>query len=116
MAIRQPLIELFHGHQQGLGLLVLATGFLGQAGDALFNRIEVSQHQLGFNGFGIAHRINIVINMGDVVIIKAPQHMDDGIDFPDIGEELVAQPLTLGGPANKTGDIHKLKLGRDHLL
>ena len=28
-------------------------------------------------------------------IIKAPQHMDDGIDFPDIGEELVPQPFAL---------------------
>jgi hypothetical protein len=39
--------------------------------------------------------------MGDVVVLEAAQHVDDGIDLADIAEELVAQPFTLAGAANQ---------------
>ena len=50
--------------------------------------------------------------MGDVAVLEAAQHMDDGVDLADIGEELVAQPLALGRAAHKSGDIDELQRGR----
>ena len=37
--------------------------------------------------------------MGDVAVLETAQHMDDGIDLADIGEELVAEaaPLLASG-------------------
>jgi hypothetical protein len=37
--------------------------------------------------------------------------MDDGIDFADIGEELVAETLTLGGATHQAGDIDEFQAG-----
>ncbi len=45
--------------------------------------------------------------MLDVVILEAAQHMDDGIDFADIAQELVAQTFAFGRAAYEAGDIHK---------
>ncbi len=46
--------------------------------------------------------------MGDVVVLEAAQHMRDGVDLADIGEELVAQPFALRRAAHQAGDITKV--------
>jgi hypothetical protein len=54
--------------------------------------------------------------MLDVVIDKTAQDVDDGVDFADIAEELVAEPLTLGRAAHQPGDVDEGELGFDDLL
>ena len=34
--------------------------------------------------------------MDDLAILKAAYHMDDGIHFPDMGEELVSKAFAIG--------------------
>ena len=52
--------------------------------------------------------------MGDVVVLKAADDMDDGIDFADMAEKLVSQPFALAGAAHQTGDIGKIDLRRNN--
>ena len=54
--------------------------------------------------------------MGDVGIVKASYHMDDGIGGTDVAEELVAQALALACALDKTGNIHELDDSRSVLL
>ena len=54
--------------------------------------------------------------MGDVAALEAAQHMDDGVDLADVGEELVAQAFALGGAAHQPGDVDEADPGRDDLL
>ena len=54
--------------------------------------------------------------MGDVAVFEAAQHMGDGVDFADMGEELVAEPFAARGAADQPGDIDEFQLGRDDLL
>ena len=49
--------------------------------------------------------------MDDVGVVEAADHVNDGVGGPDIGQELVAQPLALGGALHQTGDVHKLHHG-----
>ena len=49
--------------------------------------------------------------MDDVVIVEATHHVYDGIHLTDVGEELVAKTLTLGGSAHQTRNIHKFDHG-----
>ena len=49
--------------------------------------------------------------MDDVLVIEAPHHMDNGVRHADIGEELVAQPLTPAGAFDKAGDVHEFDDG-----
>jgi hypothetical protein len=82
----------------------------------LFQAVEIGQHQLGLDRLGVAHRIDAAFDMGDVAVLEAAQHMDDGVDLADIGEELVAQPLALRGAAHQAGDVDEFQAGRHDLL
>ena len=53
--------------------------------------------------------------MGDVAVLETAQHVDDGVDFADIGEELVAETLAFRGAADEAGDIDEFQAGRDDL-
>ena len=47
--------------------------------------------------------------MDDVGIVEAAQHMRDGIDLADVGEELVPEALALRGAPHQAGDVHELQ-------
>ncbi len=54
--------------------------------------------------------------MGDVAILEAAHDMGDGVAFADIGEELIAEPLTLRGAAHEAGNIHECEARRYDFL
>ena len=43
-----------------------------------------------------------------VSIVKAADHVDDGVGLPDVGQELVAQARPLAGALHQAGDVHEL--------
>ena len=51
--------------------------------------------------------------MDDIVVFKTADDVDDGVDFPDMGQELVPEALALGRPFDETGDVHEFD-GRRH--
>ena len=55
---------------------------------------QIGQHQLCFDRFCVADRIDRAVNMG-YLTLEAAQHVDDGVDLANIGQKLVAQPLAL---------------------
>jgi hypothetical protein len=54
--------------------------------------------------------------MGDVVILETAQHVNDGVDFADVGQELVAEAFALRRTADEACDIDEGNPGRDDLL
>ena len=54
--------------------------------------------------------------MGDVGIVEAAHHMDNGVGGADVAQKLVAQALALGGALHQARDIHKLDHRRGVLL
>jgi hypothetical protein len=112
-ALGQSGKQFFHQCQIALGLGIAAPRFLDQSCHAAFQRFDIGQHQLGFHGGRITQRVHRPVNMGDLAVIEAAQHMRDCVCFADIGEKLVAKPFALGGTADKPGNIDKFKLGGD---
>ena len=53
--------------------------------------------------------------MHHVGIFEAAQHVRDGVDFADVGEELIAETLTLGGAPHQAGDVDEGEPGRHDL-
>src|SRR5262249_15971152 len=45
----------------------------------------------------------------------AAQDMGDGVDLANMREELVAEPLALGGATDEPGDVDEFELGRHDL-
>jgi len=94
-------------------LPVAAAGTLDQVQRAPLEAFEVGEHQLGLDRLGVADRIERALDMGDIVVCKAAQHVSDRVDFANMGQELIAEPLTAGGAANQPGNVDELELGRD---
>jgi len=106
-------IEHFLGR---FGVLAGALGLFLQRVDALFQGVEIGQHQLGFDRLDVGHRIDLAFDVGDVRILEAAHHMHDGVDLADGGEKLVAEPLAFRGAAHQSGDVDEGDAGRDDLF
>ena len=61
-------------------------------------------------------RIDAAVHMNDIVVIKAADNMDNGVNSPDMAEELVPQPFTLAGPFDQTGNVNEFDGGRQNPL
>ena len=83
--------------------------------EAALEAVEVGEHQLGLDRLGVAHRIDRALDMGDVAVLEAAQHMGDGVDLADVAEELVAEALAVRRAAHQAGDVDELELGRHDL-
>jgi hypothetical protein len=97
-------------------LLVAAAHLAHEVLQPLLDAFQIGQHQLGLDGLGVGHRVDAALDMGDVAILETAQHMGDGVDLADIGEELVAQPLALGRALHQPGDVDEGHPRRDDLL
>ena len=78
-----------------------------------FEAVEIGQHQLGFDGFDIADRVDRTLDMHDIAVIETAHDMGDRIDLADVPEKLVAKPFTARRAAHQPGDVDKFELGRD---
>ena len=88
-----------------LRLLVAAARSLLERDDALLEAVEIGEHELGLDRLDVGDGIDLALDMGDVGVLEAAHHMGDGVDLADVGEELVAEPLALGGAAHEAGDV-----------
>jgi hypothetical protein len=76
----------------------------------------------GVDDLDVAHRIDAAGDMMHVGIFEAADDLNDGVDFADMGEKLVAQPFTLACAPDQTGDVDEFDdrrnddIGLDHLL
>ena len=100
----------------GLRFLVARLGLLLQGNPAPLQTIQIGQHQLGLDDIGIAAGIDTPLDVRDVGILKAAQHIGDGIDLADMRQELVSEALALRCAANQARDIDECQARRNDLL
>ena len=109
--------QLFqHRHLPHRFLVGAALGQLDVLGQRLLDHGQVGQRELGIDRLDIRYRIHLAGNMDHIGVFEAAHDVGDGIGFADIGEEFVAQPLTLGCARNQAGDIDKLHHRRQRPL
>ena len=70
--------------------------------------LEVFELEFGIDNLLVAHRVDGAVNVGDVLVLKASEHVDDGIGLAYVAQELVAESLALAGTFDKSGYIHYL--------
>ena len=89
-----------------LGLLVAThAGLLLHFLDAVLDGLEVLYLQFRVDDFLVANGIDTAVNMHDAVVVEAAEHMDDGVALAYVGQELVAQALTLAGTFHEARNI-----------
>eukprot|EP01084_Bolivina_argentea_P055546 101803_1 len=105
-------LDLVQVLQVHLLALIAATGkhrlVLGDQGVA---GGDVLEHQLVEDDLQIAHRVDLTLNVDDVLILKHSAHVVDPVHLGDVTQKGVAETLTGGGTADQTGDIADLELG-----
>ena len=83
-------------------------GLLLQPRERLLDGLQVGQDQLGLDRGDVVARVDLAVDVGDVLVTEDPGDLADRGRLPDVGEELVAQPLTLRGAADDAGDVDEL--------
>ena len=97
-------------------LLVALGGLRGLLHPAV-DHLQVRHDQLQVDGLDVAQGVHgdvlagIGHHMHDVLVVKAADHMDDGVRAADVLQELVAQAGALAGALYQTGDVHELDDG-----
>ena len=94
---------------------VVHLGKLGILLVSLVYRVIVCKGKFDIYGLDVACGVDPVVDVDDVGVLEAPHDMGDDAHFPDVGQELVAQALALGGSSHETCDINELGHCRNHL-
>ena len=98
--------------QEFLGFLIAAgRGLFLHLCDAGFDHLQILDLQFRIHHFLVADRIHTAVHVDHVAIVKTAEHVQDGIGFADVGQELVAQAFPLAGALYQTGDIHDIDRG-----
>ena len=97
-------------------LLVAALhGLLGLV-DAPLHHLDVRHDQLQVDDVNVPDGVGGAFHMGDVTVVKAAHHMDDGVGGADVGQELVAKTLAFGGTLHQSCNVHEFNDGRGGFL
>src|SRR5205085_10072234 len=84
--------------------------------DALGQRVEVREQQLGLDDLDVARWIDRVLDVHDIRILEAADDVEDRIRLANVRQELVAETLAFRCAANEAGDIDDLYVGVNLLL
>ena len=99
----------------GTRSLTLRDSFSSRV-DRLVDGLEVGEDQLGLDRGDVAARVDLAVDVGDVLVAEDARDLADRGRFADVREELVAQALALRRAADDAGDVDELHRGRQQLL
>ena len=117
LTLTQMLHQRLQPFALGLCGFVAGLGGLGEPVQPVLGQLQVGEDQLHVDGLNVpvrvhGHRLGGVLHhMDDVVVVKAADHMDDGVALPDVAQELVAQACALAGTFHQTGNVHEFHHG-----
>ena len=115
IAVLQVGVEVLQGLQLTGEGFVSHGGTLG-LGDAALQNFHIGENKLQIDGLDVAERVYAAVDVNDVGVLKAADHMNDGVALADICQELVAQTFALGSALDEAGDVDELDDRRGQLL
>ena len=104
------LASLEHGDAQ-FGILVARARGPLRLVESRLHLLKVGDHQLGVDGLDVADRVDVAVDVGDVVVFETTHHVYHGINLPNVRQELVPQPLALAGTTHQPGDVDQPQNG-----
>ena len=69
--------------------------------------MQVGENQFGIDSINIAGGVDLAVHMNDVFVGEGPNHLANGVGFPNIGEEGVTAALAVGSTLDDAGDVDK---------
>ena len=93
------------GH--GVGKLFVFPGFLLQSRQGFFDGLQVGEDQFGIDSINIAGGVDFAVHVNDVFVGEGPNHLADGVGFPNVGEEGVTAALAVGSALDDASNVDK---------
>ena len=78
--------------------------------------LEVREHELEVDGLDVPDRVDGALNVHDIRVVEAADHVEHRVRGADVPEELVPQPFTLAGALHEPCYVDDLDRGRQDLL
>ena len=107
---------LLHHVDLELGILVGPLRRPLRLGEEVLQMLDVGKLEFEFDRLHVGDRIDLPGDMDHVGILEAADHLKDGVDLTDVGEELVAEALPFARPLHDPRNVDELQSGRNHLL
>ena len=95
----------------GLVKTTLEDGF--ELINVTLDGLEILQDDFLEDDFQITSGVNITFDVGDVFRVEGTAHVEDTVDFGDVGQEGVTETFTVGGTTDETSDITDVDLSGD---
>ena len=111
----QMSMKLFQKRVFFLRILIVVRKLLRLCHPPVQN-FQVGENELQLYRLNIPNRIYRAVHMNDIVVIKATNHVHDGIRLPNIPKELISEAFSLGSALHQSRNIHKLDYRRCNLL
>jgi hypothetical protein len=109
-AARQPALleggeQVFERRQLALGRLVAAARRLARLVDAALDELQVAEDELRLDEIHVGPGVDGLAHVGDLRVGEHADHVRDGVDPADVGEEAVAETLAAAGALRQAGDV-----------
>ena len=110
-------VQMLRQGLEYLGLMeefLVALGGLGRLIHAAIHHFQIGHDQLQIDGLNVAQGVHgdigagIGYHMHNVFIVKAADHMNNGVGAADVLQELITQTRALAGSLDQARDVHEL--------
>ena len=124
-AFASRLINGFAGFENGLRLFdglhvgrfdLLAAQILLQLRQRVLDGLQIGEDQLGVDGVDVVGRIDLAVDVDDVIVFEGAHDLADRVGFANVGEELVAQAFAFRSALDDACDVDEGDGGRHDLL
>jgi len=124
-AFASRLINGFAGFENGLRLFdglhvgrfdLLAAQILLQLRQRVLDGLQIGEDQLGVDGFNVVGRIDLAVDVHDIIVFEGAHDLADRVGFANVGEELVAQAFAFRSALDDACDVDEGDGGRHDLL
>ena len=109
------LLERFLVAEQEVGELpcLLVAGLSGLVGfhESGAYGLEILYLELEVDDFLVSYGVYRTVHMHHVRIVEASEHVQYRVALPDVGEELVAEPLSVAGALDESRDVDYVDRG-----
>lgn len=119
------LVDGLTGFEDLLGLLdgvhvgrldLLAAQILLQLRQRVLDGLQIGEDQLGVDGFNVVGRIDLAVDVHDIIVFEGTHNLADRVGFANVGEELVAQAFAFRSALDDACDVDEGDGGRHDLL
>ena len=106
LALAECIVVFFQYAKLHFCCLVACVGLFLHFLYSLLHRFQVLNLQFCVDNFLISHGIHGSVDVRNIVVVKAAQHMNDCVALANVTQEFVSQPFALACAFHQSGNVN----------